>query len=84
MFRAKIDSNFQVKFPREVIGKTNLHIGDSLEIEVTQNKDIVLHKLSENILEKTFGILGSGPMEKDEVDSMRDEEEARLRELAID
>lgn len=84
MFKAKIDSNFQVKFPREIIKKTNLQVGDSLEIEVAKNQDIVIHKISKNILEQTFGILGQGPSGKDEVNSIRDEEEARLRELAIE
>ena len=83
MYKTKIDSKFQIKFPVEIIKKINLQAGDSLEIGVTKNHDIVLHKISPNILDQTFGILGPVPTGIKEVDFIRDEEESRLKELSI-
>ena len=83
MYKIKIDSKFQIKFPVEIIRKTNLQAGDSLEIGVTKNREIILHKVSSDILDQTFGILGPGLGGKEEVDLIRDEEESRLKELSI-
>ena len=85
MGMAKVTRNYQLTLPKDARRRFNIRVGDTLLVSEREGKEeMVIRKLSANVVEDTFGAWGKGEDSVKFVRSTRIEaEKARAKKLGI-
>ena len=85
MATAKATGKSEVYIPEEILKKLKIKVGDTLDVDIRKNGDLVLHPRGKKVVEEAFGIWADRTDIKDSVEYVREiRKEWRKRTEQID